>query len=218
MSLFYVDNFNVPSKFADDTYFKHYSMQGSKHKRSYMEMVKDSSGNLYSFIAVDACLQPGPKRPYNFVGLLKQEDTDHLQYLVDESRRAGVKNAIWFGHYPTTCVVTRNKEDRSLKQLIGDYDASLAYLCGHLHSLAGLVPHMYALQDDKFFELEVADWKDGRTYRIAAIDHGLLSFVDTKFGAWPIILVTNPKNSLFQIPQRNETKVQLGNIYKISGI
>lgn len=185
-------------------------MQGPKHNRSYMELIKDRSGDLYAFIAVDACLQPGPKRPYNFVGLLKQSDTDHLQHLVDEAKSAGVKYAIWFGHYPTTCIVTRNKENRSLKRLIGDYDASLAYLSGHLHTVANLIPHMYALQEDKFFELEVGDWKECRRYRVAAIDHGLLSFVDVDFGAWPIVLITNPKNAMFQIPNRNEAKVQLG--------
>lgn len=190
-------------------------MQGSRHKRSYMELVKDSSDDLYAFIAVDACLQPGPKRPYNFVGLLTQNDTDHIQRLVDEAKSKGVNYAIWFGHYPTTCIVTENKENRSIKRLIGDYDASLAYLCGHLHSLAGFVPHMYALQDDKFFELEVSDWKECRTYRVASVDHGLFSFVDVKYGAWPIILITNPKNSLFQIPSRQEAKVQLGKFHAV---
>lgn len=206
INLSFLDNFNV----ANNTYFKRYSIQGPKHNRSYMELVKDASDDLYAFIAVDACLQPGPKRPYNFMGLLTQNDTDHLQHLVDEAKRAGANYAIWFGHYPTTCIVTRNKEGRSLKSMIGDYDASLAYLSGHLHTLYGLLPHMYALQDDKFFELEVADWKDCRRYRVAAIDHGLLSFVDIDFGVWPIILITNPKNALFQVPNRNEAKVQLG--------
>lgn len=181
-----------------------------------MEMVKDASGDLYAFIAVDASLQPGPKIPLNFNGLLTQADTDHLQRLVDEAKSSGVNYAIWFGHYPTTCIVTKNDENRSLKTLIGDYNASVAYLCGHLHSLAGLVPHMYAVQNDKFFELEVADWKKCRRFRIASIDHGLFSFVDIDFGVWPIILITNPKNAQFQIPGRKEATVQLGEFIKHS--
>lgn len=205
-----LDNFNVPTALANNSLFNRYSMQGPKHKRSYMELVKDSSGNVYAFFAIDACLQPGPKRPYNFVGLLTQEDTDLILHLVDEAKRAGVRNAIWFGHYPTSCIVTKNEENRSVKRLIADYDASLAYLSGHLHSLGGFIPHMYALQEDKFFELEVADWKETRRYRVAAIDHGLLSFVDVNFGEWPIVLITNPKNALFQIPTRKEARVQLG--------
>lgn len=185
-------------------------MQGAKHKRSYMEIVKDASGDKYSFIAVDASLEPGPKRPYNFVGLLTQNDTDHLQHLVDESKRAGVNYTVWFGHYPTTCIVTRNEENRSLRRLIGDYDTSLAYMCGHLHTLAGLVPRMYVLQANSFLELEVADWKDCRKYRVAAIDHGLISFADIKHGTWPVVLITNPKHALFQIPHRHERQIQLG--------
>lgn len=194
----------------NNTHFKRYSVQGAKYERSYMELVKDASGDLYSFIAVDACLQPGPKRPYNFVGVLTQNDSDHIQHLVDLSRKAGANYTIWFGHYPTTCIVTRNRENRSLRQMIREYDTSLAYLCGHLHSLAGLIPHMYALQEDSFLELEVADWKNCRKYRVAAIDHGLLSFVDVNHGFWPIVLITNPKHALFQIPHRNEAKTQLG--------
>lgn len=39
---------------------------------------------------------------------------------------------------------------------------SIAYLCGHLHTLGGLVPQMYTMQDEGFAELELADWKDRR--------------------------------------------------------
>lgn len=210
------DNFNVPLSVADNTHFKRFSIQGPKHKRSYMELVKDPSGDLYSFIAVDASLEPGPKRPYNFIGVLTQDDSDQIQHLVDEARRAGANYTIWFGHYPTTCVVTKNKENRSLRRIIKDHNTSLAYLCGHLHSLAGLVPKMYALQEESFLELEVADFKNHRRYRVAAIDHGLFSFVDVNHGTWPIVLITNPKHALFQIPHRNEAKTQLGEFIAIT--
>lgn len=223
----------------NNTHFQRFAVQGPKHKRSYMQLVKDPSGDLYSFIAVDASLEPGelnyllaveshfinqlnvfvyigPKRPYNFVGVLNQNDSDHIQHMVDESRKAGVNYTIWFGHYPTTCISTRNKEGRSLRRMIREYNTSLAYLCGHLHSLAGLVPHMYALQEDSFLELEVADWKNCRRYRVAAVDHGLFSFVDVDFGNWPIVLITNPKHALFWIPHRNEAKIQLGKFFLIS--
>jgi hypothetical protein len=39
---------------------------------------------------------------------------------------------------------------------------SVAYLCGHLHTLGGLVPQMYTIQNEGFVELELADWKDER--------------------------------------------------------
>ena len=37
-----------------------------------------------------------------------------------------------------------------------------AYLCGHLHTLAGLVPNMYARHKNGLLELELGDWRDNR--------------------------------------------------------
>ncbi|XP_055306031.1 transmembrane protein 62-like isoform X1 [Sitodiplosis mosellana] len=201
------DTFNVP--LSNDVHFKRYSVQGAKHKRSYMEIVKGSNGDLYSFIAVDACLEPGPKMPYNFFGMLTQNDTDQLQLLVDESKKAGVNHTIWFGHYPTMNIAKMNKDHRSLRRIIRDYDNSLAYMCGHFHTISGLIPRMYALQDESFLELEVGDWKWCRKFRVAAIDHGLFSFVDVYNGVWPIVLITNPKHALFYVPHRHESTIQL---------
>lgn len=194
---------------TDNSYFKQYSMQGSQHKRSYMKFVRGSSNELYSFIAVDACLEPGLKRPFNFIGVLTKNDTHHLEYLIEQSRAAGANYTIWFGHYPTSCVITENEGTSGLRRIISSYDKSLAYMCGHLHTLAGLIPNMYTLQNNTFLELEVADWKATRKYRIAAIDNGLLSFADVPHGKWPVILITNPKHSLYHIPNRQEAKMQL---------
>lgn len=38
------------------------------------------------------------------------------------------------------------------------------YLCGHLHTLAGMVRHMYTKQKTGYLELELADWKDSRVW------------------------------------------------------
>lgn len=91
---------------------------------------------------------------------------------------------------------------------------SIVYLCGHLHTLGGLVPQMYTMQDEGFAELELADWKDERMlvessysencikysilffmfrFRLLAFDKGSFTFIDVKHGKWPIILVTNPR-------------------------
>ena len=32
-------------------------------------------------------------------------------------------------------------------------------------------------------------------YRILAVDHDLLSFVDVSQGHWPVVMVTNPKHA-----------------------
>lgn len=39
-------------------------------------------------------------------------------------------------------------------------------------------------------------------FRILAVDHDILSFTDERLGEWPIVLVTNPKHSLFLAPGR----------------
>lgn len=39
-------------------------------------------------------------------------------------------------------------------------------------------------------------------FRLLAIDHGLLSFIDTRHGDWPLILITNPKHALYTIPNK----------------
>lgn len=198
----------MPLYRSEDTHYARYSIQGGKHKRSYMHLVKGTSGETYSFIAVDACLEPGPKRPFNFIGLLVQNDTDEIHHLIERAQIAESNYAIWFGHYPTSCILTINKQRQSLRRIISSYENSLAYMCGHLHTLGGIVPNMYALQEDSFLELELADWKKNRMYRLAAIDHGRLSFVDVKHKQWPVILIVNPKHALFHIPHRNESILQ----------
>lgn len=175
-----------------------------------MHMINGSSGETYAFIAVDTTLNPGPKRPYNFIGMLTQNETNRIEQLIQQSYNAGVNYTIWFGHYPTSCIVTKNNESRTLVNIISSCSTSLAYMCGHFHTLGGLVHEMYSLHNEKFLELEVGDFKDNHRYRVAAIDHGLLSFVDVEHDSWPIILITNPKHALFRIPNRHEAQTQLG--------
>ena len=45
-------------------------MKDEEH--SYMQTLTMPNGETYSFIAVDATLEFGPKRPYNFFGELSQ--------------------------------------------------------------------------------------------------------------------------------------------------
>lgn len=174
-----------------------------------MEVVTGDTGEVYSFMAVDACIEPGAKRPFNFIGVLSQNDTDHIEQLLGDARRAGSNYTIWFGHYPTSCIVTLNDKRKSFQRIMAEDENGLVYLCGHLHTLAGMVPRMYALQHDSYLELELGDWKSTRVYRVAAIDHGVFSFVDVKHNQWPVVLITNPKHALFHIPHREEARMQL---------
>ena len=38
-------------------------------------------------------------------------------------------------------------------------------------------------------------------FRVMAYDHDLLSFVDVKYGDWPIVLITNPKRARYMAPK-----------------
>lgn len=204
------DNFNVAGSRSDSDLFIQYSVQGKENPRAYMKQVQKGT-EKYTFIAVDACLKPeGPKRPFNFIGVLSQNDTNYLRHLANEARKNGGNYTIWFGHYPTSCIITGEAGSHGLRRLIGDYDESYAYLCGHLHNFGGSVPRMFTLQQDGFLELELGDWKKFRWFRLGAIDHGLFSFVDTHHNDFPIVLVTNPKNYMFNIPHREHPNLQKG--------
>lgn len=104
------------------------------------------------------------------------------------------------------------------------------YFCGHLHKLAaglGEVLKSYRRGSDSL-ELEVADMKDHGAYRIVAVDHDLISFVDVelpiaqippasnivpltkdnriiwpdKIHPAPVVLITNPKDSRYTLPTK----------------
>ncbi|XP_042216646.1 transmembrane protein 62-like isoform X2 [Homarus americanus] len=182
------DNFNVASLASEENYYQKYSIQGQRHQRSYMYTYTRGSDSV-AFIAVDACLLPGPRRPFNFIGMVTASE----MRLLEEFEMASMRHnyTIWFGHYPTSCILS---SEPGIRRLMG---RGLAYMCGHLHTLGGLVPNMYTRQHTGSLELELGDWKDGRIFRVAAIDHGLFSFTDLNHGTWPIILVTNPKHALY---------------------
>lgn len=182
------DNFNVPSLASDENFYQRYSVQGPHHSRSYSYTLK-LEGQSVTFIAVDACLLPGPRRPFNFIGMVTSSEMRLLEEFERASRKSN--HTIWFGHYPTSCILS---PEPGIRRVMG---RGLAYLCGHLHTLGGLVPNMYTRQHTGSLELELGDWKDSRLFRVAAIDHGLFSFTDVKHATWPVILITNPKHALF---------------------
>ncbi|GLV40020.1 hypothetical protein CBL_10916 [Carabus blaptoides fortunei] len=197
------DNFNVASINSKENYFLNYSMQGKYHSKSYMHQERIGD-DVYSFIAVDACLDPGPRRPFNFVGILNNVEIQNIRSLVQKARDKGSEYIVWFGHFPTSCILTPGSG--GVRNILGQYPEGLVYMCGHLHTLGGLVTNMYTLQKAGFLELELGDWKDNRIFRLAAIDHGLLSFVDSRHGDWPLVLITNPKHALYTIPNREPSQ------------
>ncbi|XP_050451450.1 transmembrane protein 62-like isoform X2 [Cataglyphis hispanica] len=198
------DNFNVVSLDSKNNYYSNYSIQGKKYPRSYMYNVNVGS-ETYSFIAIDACLKPGPRRPFNFIGILDQQEIDKIQQLVNQSKESNADHAIVFGHYPTSCILSQS--DTNIRNILGRYRKSMVYLCGHYHMLGGMVPNMYTLQKAGFLELELADWKDNRI--ILAFSTVSLKIVEIQLddNAWQ--KCDHIKGPLYVLPW-NSTKYREG--------
>ncbi|KAL7061410.1 hypothetical protein AAHC03_0304 [Spirometra sp. Aus1] len=196
------DAFNVPSPDHADNYYRQYSVQGRNFPQSYMINHRKPYGT-YSFVGLDACPSPGSKRPLNFFGVIT---TDLAQMLEVFSSKASTSNqTFWFGHYPTSTIISPGFDLRGLMS-----KTTFAYFCGHLHTLMRAVPYMYAIQPEGFFELELADWRDSRFFRVVAVDNDLVSFVDVPMTGldsedWPLVIITNPKNAAFLLPNKEPT-------------
>nr|XP_030698758.1 transmembrane protein 62 isoform X6 [Globicephala melas] len=180
------DAFNIPSLESVENYYRKYS--AVRRDGSFHYVHSTPFGN-YSFISLDATINPGPKRPFNFFGILDQKQMEDLSLLAKESSRSN--HSIWFGHFTTSTILSPSPGIRSIMS------SATAYLCGHLHTLGGLMPVLHTRHFQGTLELEVGDWKDNRRYRIFAFDHDLFSFADLIFGEWPVVLITNPKSLLY---------------------
>lgn len=112
------DNFNVPSLNSKDNYYANYSIQGREHPRSYMYQIAVGS-EKYTFIAVDACLEPGPRRPFNFVGILTGTEAESIEKFVQQARAQGGDYIVWFGHYPTSCILAQC--NGGIRSILGEF-------------------------------------------------------------------------------------------------
>ncbi|XP_056403102.1 transmembrane protein 62 [Hyla sarda] len=183
------DSFNIADLSNSNNYYRKYSAWQKEGSFHYVH--RTPFGN-YSFICVDATLTPGPKRPYNFFGILNQSQMQKLSVLASESLHSN--QSVWFGHYPSSTIVSPSPGIRAVMS------SAVAYLCGHLHTLGGLAPVLHSQHQKGTLELELGDWMHNRRYRIFAFDHDLFSFVDLLYDEWPAILITNPKSALYTNP------------------
>lgn len=71
----------------------------------------------FSFIAIDACLKPGPKRPFNFIGILDEDEINRIQQLVNLSKESNAAHVVVFGHYPTSSIITQS--DTNIRSILG---------------------------------------------------------------------------------------------------
>ncbi|XP_025951532.1 transmembrane protein 62 isoform X3 [Dromaius novaehollandiae] len=199
------DSFNIPHLNSIWNYYRKYS---AWHKDGSFHYIHTTSFGNYSFICVDATLSPGPKRPYNFFGILNMFAHARAPEAVNRTFSVDIRNqmkelslmateslhsnhTVWFGHYPTSAIISPAPGIRTLMS------SATAYLCGHFHTLGGLMPTLHSQHPHGTLELELGDWMDNRRYRILVFDHDLLSFADLNFEEWPAVLITNPKSFLY---------------------
>ncbi|NXY49214.1 TMM62 protein, partial [Ceuthmochares aereus] len=180
------DSYNIPHLDSVRNYYRKYS---AWRKDGSFHYIHTTSFGNYSFISIDATLSPGPKRPYNFFGILNTTQMKELSLMATESLHSN--HTIWFGHFPTSTIISQDPGIRTLMS------SATAYLCGHLHTLGGLMPVLHSQHRGGTLELELGDWKDNRRYRIFAFDHNLFSFADLTFEEWPVVLITNPKSLIY---------------------
>ena len=55
------------------------------------------------------------------------------------------------------------------------------------------------------FQHDVCYYLCRNRYRILAVDHDMLSFVDKTYPEMPVILMTNPKDARFIVPEQEPT-------------
>jgi Icc-related predicted phosphoesterase len=197
------DNFNVEFLNSNADLFKNFSAQGKHHKRSYLKQI-EVDGVKYNFVALDASIEPGSKRPYNFIGMIPKEELIRVEKLVKDSP---ANYTVWFAHYPTSTIITPAGFDH-IRKFIGNFNHSSIFVAGHLHTLGSLVFRMYTLQPEGFLELELGDFMKNRLFRLGVFDHGLFSFADVKLGTWPIAVITNPKDIHFNNPFKENIEIQ----------
>ncbi|XP_059158619.1 transmembrane protein 62-like isoform X2 [Physella acuta] len=184
-------------KSCKNNYFRSHSVRktGSQNPTeldgAYVHQLELPYG-VYSFIGIDACSKPGLHRPFNFFGYLNEAQIQHLKKLSALTKHSN--QTIWFGHFPTSLIV---HDPPILRQIMGN---GIAYLCGHLHTMFGYVPNMFAKHKTGQLELELGDWKENRMFRVLVMDHDILTFTDAKLGDWPLVVITNPKDKQFISP------------------
>ncbi|KAI8324352.1 Metallo-dependent phosphatase [Martensiomyces pterosporus] len=208
------DCFNVFRFDSQENYFRNYSAMGTD---GYLLQIKEPFGT-YSFVASDGCPKHGFARPLNFFGYLDAYDMEQLERRMELA--IGSNHTFLLNHYPVSTMLY-GKYNKPFGQLVSNVSV---FLCGHLHQLVGGIgAQLQAYKaHDGYWELEIGDMKDHALYRVYAIDHDLVSFVDVTLplpeiplsnpsllGATvqrpiahpPIILVTNPKDARYLLPR-----------------
>lgn len=89
---------------------------------------------------------------YFIINIFLQEDLISLRSFSNKV----VNHTVWFTHYPSATISTDHHELRALMS------TSIAHVCGHLHTLGGLMPKMYGRHPSGHLELELGDFRDSK--------------------------------------------------------
>ena len=84
--------FDVPSADSERNWYRQYGVQGGAHPRSYLYTVSRGR-RQYAFVALDATVDPGPRRPFNFFGVVSPREMAALREYTEKARRAD--HVIW---------------------------------------------------------------------------------------------------------------------------
>ena len=204
------DTLNVLGRNSSENFYSMHSFMGSQGYLNSYKVSLESREQKFNVLAIDATWELGVNYPFNFVGQITETEQKNLLSLVSDIKDDDV--TLMFGHYPTSVV----EQAGFLRDMISK---GIVYLSGHLHDLALFKMHtMFSFHNDRDLELELVDWKNNRKFRILAVDHGKLSFVDVEFNEWltqPVALVTYPKDIQFMNPSKEDFSNYQENIIKV---
>ncbi|KAI9506333.1 hypothetical protein GGI25_002324 [Coemansia spiralis] len=208
------DCFNVFDFDSPANLYKTYSAMQSD---GYSLQIKEPFGT-YSFVATDGCPRHGFARPLNFFGYLDAHAMSLLESRIEQARNSN--HMFLLNHYPVSTMLY-GKHNKSFRELVQSVSV---FLCGHLHELAGGAGaqlQTYKARDG-YWELEISDLKEHAVYRVYAVDHDLVSFVDITLPLEqvplynpellnvsvtepiahpPVVLITNPKDARYLLPK-----------------
>jgi predicted MPP superfamily phosphohydrolase len=205
------DHYGETRKGLDAMYHK-YGISGRKFGRSrlYEFTHKEKFGN-YHFIGLDAVANITSLRPYFYFG---QFEPYWVEKLKDNIRKASIRSnhTILFGHWPMCAMYSHDFKTTTDLIDIGKDLPVLAHLFGHLHEMYKLAPNGVKTKLDGHLELEVLDFKNNNFMRVVAIDNDIMSFVDSKYNEYPIILITNPKDARFMSQREPLVRMSRGKI------
>ncbi|KAJ2334507.1 hypothetical protein GGI00_001821, partial [Coemansia sp. RSA 2681] len=222
------DCFNVFASDSADNYFNTYS--ASKEVGGYFLQLNESFGT-YSFVASDGCPRHGFARPLNFFGYLDAHGMELLERRL--VRAQGSNHTFLLNHYPVSTMLY-GRHNQTFAQLARGVSV---FLCGHLHQLVGGIgAQLQAYKaHEGYWELEIGDMKEHALYRVYAVDHDLVSFVDVTLPVGhlpmpnpqmldatvpeapiphpPVVLVTNPKDARYLLPLHEPLGIMRGSTH-----